>query len=197
VDYRCSLGDCGEPTTTTNFDLEPGAFLPLNDLVGGTFVRPESGGAVEVSADGAIAATSRLYTPSHPAPTVGMFVPGLEAAEAAPMAILPLLSFSADKTHGSRVNVGVYNGADQPRGVSLRLFDATGQELGRTFRSLDPRTSVQLNDFFGQLGIDSDVPFAYARVEADGFGALFPYAAVIDNGSQDPIFVVGEPIPPP
>jgi hypothetical protein len=41
------------------------------------------------------------------------------------------------------------------------------------------------------------VPFAYARVEADGFGALFPYAAVIDNGSQDPIFVVGEPIPPP
>ena len=35
-------------------------------------------------------------------------------------------------------------------------------------------------------------PLPDCTVEADGSGPLYPYAAVIDNQSQDPIFVPGQ-----
>jgi len=51
-----------------------------------------------------------------------------------------------------------------------------------------------VNDVFGAVGIGDDVPRAYAVVKSSG-GAVFSYASVVDNRSQDPICVLGAELP--
>jgi hypothetical protein len=197
LDFRCFVGTCSATPQTVS--LDPGQSRLFEDIVGTTFGSPESGGGVEVGATGSVVVTSRLYTPSHPSPTVGMFVPGLGNGDTTPQAVLTSLSHSADPSKGFRVNVGAFNGTDTARTVTFRLFSGAGQPLGQTGRTLLAREAVQLNDLFGRLGIHGDVVGAYCLVDADGLGALYPYAAVIDNQSQDPIFIPGQndPEPPP
>ncbi|MEP6994799.1 MAG: hypothetical protein ABI968_09785, partial [Acidobacteriota bacterium] len=195
LDFRCLAGTCG--ATAQSLLLDPGQSHLFEDLVGTTFASPESGGAVEVVGRAPFVVTSRLYTPSHPDPTVGMFVPGLGPGDAAPAAVLTSLSYSADPTKGFRVNVGAFNRADAARTVTFRLFSAAGEPLGQTAQTLLGHEALQLNDIFGMLGVHTDVLGAYCLVDADGFGALYPYAAVIDNQSQDPIFVTGQNDPEP
>ncbi len=196
LDYRCSLGSC-EPPEDHLMVIPEGQSVELDDVVGTMCDRPESGGTVVLEANGSIATTSRLYTPSHPQPTVGMFVPGLSSAAATTRAILASLSNSHDRARGSRVNVGAFNGALDPRLVTFRLFDVSGVPLGSVEEFFGGLQSIQLNDIFTLAGIPFDVPAAYCVVEPDGPGPIYAYAAVIDNQSQDPIFVPGQNDPDP
>jgi hypothetical protein len=189
----CFLGSCaGAPTTVT---LAPGHGIRLEDVFGAVFGLAETGGAVELLSSWPISVTSRLYTPSLPDPTVGMFVPGLNASESASTAVLSSLSYSPSAGAGSRVNVGAYNGGDAARTVHFRVFRSSGELLGQTDRFLQGHAGTQINDLFRGLGITQDVPNAFCIVTAEGFGPLYAYASVIDNQSQDPIFVVGQQDP--
>ena len=56
---------------------------------------------------------------------------------------------------------------------------------------------LQVNDVFGAAGVAQDVPAAWALVSGDGVRGLFAYATVIDNQSQDSVFVKGRPMRAP
>ncbi len=105
------------------------------------------------------------------------------------------LSHPEDPASGSRVNVGVFNQADVAQVVTYRLFDGGGHAIGQTARLFAPREFFQVNDVFGFLGVSAPVETAYCLVEGSELLPLFAYAAVLDNRSQDPIFIPGEDDP--
>src|SRR5512132_3201988 len=185
--YRCFLGTCPAVAPQATFTLAPRESRAFDDMVLATFNAPSSAGAVELSSSGSsVRATSRLYSTS-PVPTVGMFVPGLKASEAHPVSVLTSLANGAFRT-----NVGVYNGNDVGVAVTIRLFDG-GAQLGGKAVALGPRAGMQINRIFDEVGHGGLVTTnAYAVVETDAPDqAVFTYAAVIDNATTDPIFVVG------
>ena len=160
LDYRCFPGSCEFLLEDKLIVIDSGQSVELDDVVATTFDRPESGGTVVVETYGSITVTSRLYTPSQPQPTVGMFVPGLSSASAATRAILGSLSSSRDLSTGSRVNVGAFNGSLDSRLVTFRLFDTSGVELGSVEESFGGLQSIQINDIFTRAGVSTDVPAA-------------------------------------
>ena len=187
--YRCFTGACGNATQT--FTLAPRQLRVFEDIVGTLFNAAETGGAVEFS--GSVLVDSRLYTPSRPAPTVGMYVPGLSAGEAYAEAVLTSLSYSANLSTGFRTNVGVYNANDVAQTVTFTLFDPQGVQIGQTSQLVAARTPFQINNIAGFVGITGDVPSFYCVVRGDGVSKNYAYAAVLDNQSQDLIFVKGAP----
>jgi len=184
--YRCFTGACGDATQTLT--LAPGEMRLVEDAPPTLFGAPETGGAIEL--DGTVIANSRLYTPSRPSPTTGMYVPGLNRAEAFSETVLLSLAQSA----AFRTNIGVYNLNDQEQSVTITLFDPAGRELGRLTRTLAAKTPAQINNVFGAAGVTTNVDDAYAVVRSDGLHELFAYASVIDNHSQDAIFVRGRTV---
>ena len=193
VRYHCFPTCSASEQTLT---LAPGEMRILPDIVNSVFGAPETGGAIDFDARVPIVVGSRLYTPEHPSPTVGMFVPGLALADATATAVLTSLSHSADATKGFRTNVGVYNVSDTMQTVTLELFDDLGTSLGRTALPLVARQAYQVNDIFRSIGVSGDVANAYCNVRGDGVHAFYAYAAVIDNQTQDPIFIPGANDPP-
>jgi hypothetical protein len=185
--YRCFTGACGNAVQT--FTVPPRQMRVFDDIVGTLFGAAETGGAVEFS--GNVLVDSRLYTPARPAPTVGMYVPGLSAAEAYAQAVLTSLSYSANLATGFRTNVGVYNGNDVAQTVTFTLFSPQGVQLGQTSQFVPARTPVQINNIAAFVGIATDVPSFYCVVRGDGVSKNYAYAAVLDNQSQDLIFVKG------
>ncbi len=185
--YRCFTGACGNATQT--FTVPPRQLRVFEDIVGTLFGAAETGGAVEFS--GNVLVDSRLYTPSRPAPTVGMYVPGLSTGEAYAEAVLTSLSFSANLSTGFRTNVGVYNGNDVAQTVTFTLFNPQGIQIGQTAQLVPARTPLQINNIASFVGITADVPSFYCVVRGDGVSKNYAYAAVLDNQSQDLIFVKG------
>ncbi len=188
--YRCSSGNCGVSPKT--FTIPAGQAKSFDDIVVTLFGASESGGAIEFQTSGRIAVASRLYTPSKPAPTFGQYVPGLPLDRAAGRLIVPSLSFSADSTTGFRSNVGVYNPTDIAQDVTFSLYQTDGTFLGKTTRNVAARALVQINNIFLAAGVAQNVESAYCVMEGVGNVPLFGFASVLDNQSQDPIFVVGQ-----
>ena len=195
AEYRCFIGICSNAPKT--FTLGPRESRAFDDVCVSLFQSPDSAGSVEFShggADGSLVVTSRLYSTS-PAPTVGMFVPGLSPAAAHPVSVLTSL-----RNSGFRTNVGVYNPGPSTADPAFRLNDGT--TLVGTLRldaPLPPRTGAQINDVFARAGAAS-LPTANGVVVVDGGASpLYAYAAVIDAATSDPIFVVGaeDAAPPP
>jgi photosystem II stability/assembly factor-like uncharacterized protein len=191
--YACFTGDCGD--AEQSFLLGPRRMMVLDDVVASLFHAPGTGGAIEFVSPQPLVVTSRLYTPDRSAPTLGMFVPALAPARASPLLVINGLSHPASTGSGVRVNVGVFNQADVAQVVTYRIFDGSGTKLGEVSRFFAAREIFQINDVFAFLRVSAAVESAYCVMEASELLPLLAYGAVIDNRSQDPIFIPAEDDP--
>jgi hypothetical protein len=107
-------------------------------------------------------------------------------------ATLILLSRSPDPSTGFRTNIGIVNLIGTRTEIEIDLFAADGTDLGTVTRTLKPYDHRQVNDAFHAAGAD-DVPDGYAvvRTTTEG-GSFIAYASVVDNGSGDAVFLLGE-----
>ena len=191
ADYRCYIGACAPSVQT--FTLAPRESKAFDDICVSLFGQPGTAGAVEFTHSGAsgdLVVTSRLYS-TWPMPTVGMYVPALTSAAAFPVTLLTSIR-NGGSGAGFRTNVGVYNPGETSVSPSFRIYDGTTL-VGTTQLDapLAPHAGAQINDIFARVGAAS-LASSNASVVVDGGGsALFSYAAVIDNATTDPIFVVG------
>src|SRR6202162_1719000 len=188
--YRCFSGSCGN--SPQGVTLAPREMRAFDDIIASLFAAPESGGAIQVDSDQPVVVGSRLYTPSRPAPTNGMGVPGLPESGAPTKGVLTSLSYSAASAAGFRSNVGAYNANDVAQAVTFTLFDPAGTLLGQVSANAPARSSVQGSNVFAAAGFTRDVPNAYCIVHGDQSLPLLVYAGVIDNQSQDLAFIRGE-----
>jgi plastocyanin len=117
-----------------------------------------------------------------------MFVPGLSPSAALATSVLTSLRNRGDGD-GFRTNVGVFNPGDDPVEVVFHLF-ADGVLVGSTAPlTVAAHSGAQVNAVYATSGGDTATSDGFAVVVASG--PVFSYAAVIDNHTTDPIFVVG------
>lgn len=199
-EHRCFPGQTCSGRTKYWHGLAPRAFARTVDTLGTAFGDPSTSGAIELTYDASIssvAALSRTYSPSLPAPTTGTAIPALPSGEARTRSLLiGLCASGGDLSTGFRTNVGAYNPNPYPATVTVRLYDEAGAPIGLPVeRTLGPREPMQVNDVFGAAG-------AGALVTTEGHAVVtstlpvFSFATVIDNRSADSIYVAGAPDAP-
>ena len=191
--YRCASASCDESPRI--FAVLPRQVLLLEEVVGRFFEAPDTSGAIEFSSTEPIVVASRLYTPERPAPTLGMYVPGLGPEKAFVTSNLVGLSHSADPSVGFRTNVAVFNPSDDLRNVFIVCRDFRFALLGSRTELVPPHRLLQINDsdLFREFDVQRSVPSFHCTVSTDSsLKPLYAWAAVIDNRSNDGFFVTGK-----
>jgi plastocyanin len=190
MQYRCFIG-CGAAASPVTFALAPRQSRAFNDIVVSQFNSPNTAGGIEFEFSGAdeqLVVTSRLYS-TEPEPTVGMFIPALPNSEAYPTTVLSSIQ-NGGANLGFRTNVGVFNREDSATDVTFRIFHNGAQVGSSLTRSVPGHSGVQVNNVFNAAGQGALVT-NNAVIVVSASHEIFSYAAVIDNNTTDPIFVVG------
>lgn len=192
--YHCFIPvPCTAGTPQIAIALAPRESKSFDDMVANAFAAPNTAGGVEFTFDGSesqLVVTSRLYS-TKPAPTVGMFIPGLEPSKAHSTTVLTSIR-NGGPVKGFRTNVGYFNSSDSSASVTFQIFD-NGAPVGSPVTQAAPAHSgVQVSGIFGAAGAGTLVTSG-AVIVATATVPVFTYAAVIDNNTTDPIFVVGAP----
>jgi len=189
--YRCFIGPCPVSPAQAVFTLEPRESKPFNDMCVSAFNLPNTAGGVEFSFTGEseqLVVTSRLFS-TAPVPTVGMFIPGLENSDAHTTTVLTSIR-NGGSGLGFRTNVGVFNPGDVAVNVTFTIFDGGASQGVPVTRSVPGHGGVQVSGIFNVAQVPTHATDD-AYIVAAATGAVFSYAAVIDNKTTDPIFVVG------
>src|SRR5262245_48702385 len=191
VRYRCFLGSCaGAPVL--HVPIEPRESVAFDNIVEDLFGMPDSAGGIEfvfAGDPGQLVVTSRLYS-TAPVPTVGMFIPGLPDSEAHTRGVLTSIQ-NGGAFPGFRTNVGAFNPGNLAATTTFRIFDDIGIQRGSAVtRSVAAHSGVQISGIFSAAGA-GDFHTNNAVITVESTFPVFSYAAVIDNATSDPIFVVG------
>ncbi len=168
---------------STTVPVGPGATVEIHDALQQLF---GFSGVAALKIDAAsdnMSIRSRTFSQSSHG-TFGQLVPATVSGALVQGTPAYLLGLSG--TDGRRTNVGWVNASGQELTVTVKLYDAWGNELAESrFKEL-PYGQTQLNDVFSKLGIPAQES-AYAVLTADG--PFAPYASVVAAGTNDPIFV--------
>ncbi len=192
--YRCFLPtSCVAGTPQIQFTLAPRESKAFDDMIASTFLAPNTAGGVEFTFDGPpeqLVVTSRLFS-TAPTPTVGMFVPGLRSSQTYAAAVLTSIRHVPFGVEGGfRTNVGAFNPGDDPVSVVFTIF-VDGASVGTPVaRTALGHSGVQVNGIFETAGAAA-ISTQNGVVLVSASRPVFSYAAVIDNATSDPIFVVG------
>lgn len=177
----------GAGTHAAAFELAAGRTASFDDVVAAFFpqLTGNVGGALHISAAGALLATSRTFNVTAGG-TYGLYVPARAAHELigeGETAYLVQLQENANY----RCNFGL-TAFDIPGTVSVRAFDASGTTLARKEYSVAAGQNMQVGRVFADMGITEPLDAAGLEVLVTG-GRLFVYASVNDNRTGDGSFV--------
>jgi hypothetical protein len=145
----------------------------------------EASGALQIASNQPLFASSRNYNQTD-AGTFGQGFPALTPADAVSYGqtgvLLPLR-----KGVEYRTNIGVANLGTSACMVAVRLFDASGTQVGTTKTlTVAPAHWFQQYDIFADTGAgNQDLAYATIEVQTPG-GMVWAYAALVDNGTGDP-----------
>ena len=170
-------------------NIAPRSGAAYNDILASFFGLSEAAGAIRMRSASPFYATSRTYNTGGADGTFGSFIPGISPDEALQSGILlQIVNDPADA--GFRANVGFTNPNLEAVTATVRVFDAdTGELIGERDRDLPPRTFSQINNVFAFVGARNRLA-TNATVEFTADAPVLAYSTVIDNTSNDPIFVV-------
>lgn len=200
--YRCFIGTCPSPAPALHFTLAPRESRAFDDMVANAaaFNAHDTAGGVEFEFSGSedqLVVTSRLFS-TEPQNSVGMFIPGLDESDAHATTVLTSVRHNPGAGVGTfRTNVGVFNPEDGATNVTFTIFDGGTNQVGSVIsRPVAGHAGLQVNGIFEVAGAPSATTSnAVIVVAADS--QIFSYAAVLDNNTADPIFVIGAEDQPP
>ncbi len=132
--------------------------------------------------------TSRTYNAAGEEGTYGQFI-GAQRAETAltPDGAGGLNQLQENESF--RTNLGVVNLGEQPVDVEIHLYHASGSRYGIVARTLLPFEMTQYDRIFNRVNAGVvESGFAVVKVLTTG-GEVLAYASVVDNGSNDPIYI--------
>jgi hypothetical protein len=193
------------PVTTTNttgaVTIPAGGSVLLKDVLNGYRGFSGIAGSLIVGGDKPFALTSRSYSMTPAGNTIGQTVPpaanfidntvGVTNNQTA-IAYLPGLINNAQ----FRTNLGFVAGngssSGQPMSVQVTIRNAAGSAVGTRAFTIPGGAFTHV-----QFSISSVAPttldIAGAEVTiTQGSGAVIPYASVVDNGSADAVFILGQ-----
>lgn len=172
-----------------SFDLAPGRAVRYANVLESLF-DAEGAGTLRITVvRGDLMASARTASADGDG-SFGQYIEGIDAATAAgPGQNLHLIQLQNDDT--GRSNIGIASACVVPIVVDVGLFAADGSSIGDLQLQVEPFASIQVNDVFSTKEWD-DISDAFAVVSSTTDGAaFFAYASVVDNDTNDPIFVPG------
>jgi hypothetical protein len=145
----------------------------------------QTSGSVSIESDRPLIVTARTYSDTANG-TLGQFLPGVTEVESLgtnQVGYLPQVK----KTSDFRTNIGFISFGAATVKVEVRLFSATGTQLGEVItRNVEPGAWVQINDVFDKAGVgECSVGFATVTITS-GQGPIWAYASIVDGSSTDP-----------
>jgi hypothetical protein len=193
------------PVTTTNttgaVTIPAGGNVLLKDVLNGYRGFGSTVGSLLVGGDKPFALTSRSYSMTPAGNTIGQTVPpaanfidntvGVTNNQTA-IAYLPGLINNAQ----FRTNIGFVAGngssSGQPMSVQVTVRNAAGSAVGTRAFTIPGGAFTHVQFSIGSVAPPSfDIAGAEVTI-TQGNGAVVPYASVIDNGSADAVFVLGQ-----
>jgi sugar lactone lactonase YvrE len=184
------LRDQGNPAPeAVSFELAPGSAVRYDNALDSLFAAEGAGTLRITSVRGDLLASARTASADGDG-SFGQYIGGMDAATAAGFGQQRhLIQLQNDDT--ARTNIGVVSACAITAVVDVQFFAADGSSLGEDQLEVEPFESVQINDVFSHKALD-EVNDAFAVVSSSTNGAaFFAFASVVDNGTNDPIFVPG------
>lgn len=164
----------------------------LSDLFGLSI----GSGAITIEASSAtstpaLRVTSRTFTTGSTG-TYGQSVPNVSSDDLTTTLLLTGLESDAN----FRTNIGLVNRSNAPVGAGLTLYDANGSVVATSVVTIPANNFQQsaLSSFFPAISGRSYAALSM-RVDAGASGAVSAYGSVIDNRTQDPVYVQAIPTP--
>ena len=183
-------GQANDSPSAVAFELAPDMSVRYRDVVGDLFDTDGTGALRVTAVGGDVMATAHTRTEDSGG-FYGQYIEGMDAADAmgdgTELRIIQLENSSA-----ARTNIGVVSACAIPMTVDIGLFEADGTPAGQRQLELEPFGTTQTNDLFNSLtGMAEEAGGdMYAVItSATPGGACFAYASVVDNGTNDPIFI--------
>jgi len=184
----------GGSVITRSVYLAPKQSVTYANTLLDLFGVPNGAGAVAVEATSAastpqLRVSSRTYTDGSRG-TYGQAVPEVASLDRT------LYLTGLQSSDGFRTNLGLVNRGATDMNATLSLYDATGAVLGTD------TVNVPANNF-SQLPLSAYFPFLGGgsydvlsmRITAVADDAISAYASVIDNRTQDPVYIQATPAP--
>jgi PKD repeat protein len=188
-------GAAGEIRTKSLF-LAPRQSVTYASALEELFDLTDAGGALAVEATSAgtsadLRVTSRTFTPGGNG-TYGQSVPDVAtSALSKTLYVTGLVSGAAYRT-----NVGLVNRSDVAMATTLTLLTDNGAVIASKSMAIPAQSFQQsaLAAIFPEIGnVAHDV--LTLRVAASSDAAIGAYASVVDNKTQDPVYIQGVPAP--
>lgn len=188
------LPGAGGSVVTKDIFLAPRQSITYENALRELFGLDNAGGALAVEASSAgtsadLRVSSRTYTPGTIG-TYGQSVP--DVAAAALEKTLYITGLAAGSEY--RTNLGLVNRSDATANATLTLFTSRGAVIATKTLTLPGRTFQQsaLSAVFTELG-NTSYDVLTLRVTTASASAISAYASVVDNKTQDPVYIQGVP----
>lgn len=181
----------GLTTRVASFSLAAGETKTYSNVLSDLFSVTNAGGALAIEAtntsnDPLVNISTRTFTTS-PNGSYGQFVPDTTQKTGTSLFLTGLQSNAEFRT-----NLGFVNSSVSALSVSMTLLDAAGATRGSRSIIVAPDTFQQtgLLDLFPGSEPSSSLSL---KISASIPDALYAYASVVDNRTQDPIYVAAQP----
>jgi PKD repeat protein len=185
------LPDSG-PILTRTIALGPKQSVTYANALFDLFGLSQGAGAIAVESSSSsstpdVRVTSRTFTNSD-AGTYGQGVPDVTNDAFERTTYLPALISNAS----FRTNIGMVNRGGAAQTATLQLYDANGELVASTSINVAP-DSFQLGSLASYFPIVNSITLNSASivVTTSATGSVSAYASVIDNRTQDPIYIQG------
>jgi PKD repeat protein len=189
------LPGAGGAALTSSRVLGAHQSLTVDNALLDLFGMQDGAGAISVDASNPVSSpdlriSSRTFTGGADG-TYGQSVPDIRRAT---MAATTFVSGISSNTN-FRTNLGVVNSGGSNVGATLTLSTSDGATIAQKRVTLSAGSFQQspLTTWFPELGSASRSGMR-VRVDADVADAVSAYASVVDNRSQDPIYIQGAPL---
>lgn len=177
-------GQDNSTPATSNVAIPAGENLKLGDVLDTTF-NFNGTAALRIVLDGQATVTSRTFNQAVDG-TFGQFIPGVAEGVSIGHGETGILIQLRNNDH-FRTNVGFVNMGGETVAVHAEYFSSDGTLLNAKDYFLQPFGYFQDGT---ALPSDTDVEGAFARLTTSTSGGRFlAYASVVDNGSDDPVFM--------
>jgi hypothetical protein len=169
------------------------ALLTAFGRTGVARLRFQTDGGTDVS--GGVRVTSRAYTAEPSGGSYGLLIPALNAFQSASggesLEILLPAGGSGFRTNLALVELTTSFVFGPPVSVRVEVFDERGALRDRFETPVPLAGGVQIDDLFHGRGLGDGPPAGLIRISPSG-GLVAAYATVIDNGTNDPMYVAAQ-----
>lgn len=185
VQLTMSYEVSGRSPVSGSASLDPGETMNWSDVVDSLF-SSDGSGVIRVESSGPILMKARTYNLEASGGSFGQALPGLGPED----------GFSEGRTgcvmglrenEQWRSNLGLVNPGSTDSRVRIRLFDASGHQIGDALERSVPSNGWKQIDRVLQVAEAGEQDLAYALIDVLSSGSvIWAYGSVVDNITGDP-----------